>query len=157
MGYGDPPNVTCVCYFSVYSKQDSHQLIRFHQWYKSCFLHPLTLHDISWYKFLFWVQFWLFSNLFILKQFKDVFFLLQKQYAEMSLHFVFVCSCSLSKMYECLCTFSLEWMYWTTHFFIIVAKFLSRPHLNLYGGEWIISCAVLQVDFSKPEQSPIEK
>lgn len=41
--------------------------------------------------------------------------------------------------------------------FIIVAKFLSRPHLNLYGGEWIISCAVLQVDFSKPEQSPIEK
>lgn len=63
----------------------------------------------------------------------------------------------LSKMYECLCTFSLDWMYWTTHFFIIVAKFLSRPHLNLYGGEWIISCAVLQVDFSKPEQSPIEK
>lgn len=152
MGYGDPPNVTCVCYFSVYSKQDSHQLIRFHQWYKSCFLHPLTLHDISWYKFLFWVQFWLFSNLLILKQFKD-----SETICRDELTLCFRLQLLLSKMYECLCTLSLEWMYWTTHFFIIVAKFLSRPHLNLYGGEWIISCAVLQVDFSKPEQSPIEK
>lgn len=152
MGYGDPPNVTCVCYFSVYSKQDSHQLIRFHQWYKSCFLHPLTLHDISWSKFLFWVQFWLFSNLLILKQFKD-----SETICRDELTLCFRLQLLWSKMYECLCTFSLDWMYWTTHFFIIVAKFLSRPHLNLYGGEWIISCAVLQVDFSKPEQSPIEK
>lgn len=157
MGYGDPPNVTCVCYFSVFSKQDRHQLIKFHQWYKSGFLHPLTLHDISWSNFLFWVPFFTFFPFINSKTVQRCVFSSSETICWDELTLCFRLQLLLSKMYECLCTLSLEWMYWTTHFFIIVAKFLSRPHLNLYGGEWIISCAVLQVDFSKPEQSPIEK